>query len=49
MVVQPELAGSPPVTEWKPETIAVGGVHHAVYAIVAGLVYDALDQGFDVN
>lgn len=47
MIIQPKLAGSPPVKEWKPQTILTGGLHHAVYAVTAGAVYDAINDAED--
>lgn len=41
--IQPKLDIAPPLSEWEPKDIAVDLLHHAVYAIVAGLVYDAID------
>jgi hypothetical protein len=32
------------LTEQEPKDIAIDVLHHAVYAITAGLVYDALMQ-----
>ncbi|MDB5130987.1 MAG: hypothetical protein JWR02_736 [Mucilaginibacter sp.] len=43
MVMLPKFKAAPPVTEEDPRSIAIDGFHHAVYALVAGLVYDALD------
>ena len=43
MIIEPKLGVAPPVTEWEPKTIAIDALHHAVYAAVAGLVYDAID------
>ncbi len=43
MTIEPALGVAPPVTKWEPKTIAVDGVHHLVYAVMAGLVYDAID------
>jgi hypothetical protein len=43
ITIEPKLGVAPPVTEWEPKTIAVDMLHHAVYAAVAGLVYDAID------
>ncbi len=45
MVMLPIFKASPPVTEQDPKAVAIDGFHHAVYAITAGLVYDALDTG----
>ena len=43
ITIEPELNIAPPVTEWKPKDIAVDIFHHAVYASVAGIVFDAMD------
>jgi hypothetical protein len=40
-VMLPSLKLAPPITEEEPETIGIDVVHHAVYALAAGLVYDA--------
>jgi hypothetical protein len=45
MVMLPAFKASPPVTEQEPKSIAIDGLHHAVYALAAGAVYDALDAG----
>ncbi len=43
ITIEPKLEIAPPVTEWEPKDIAIDVFHHAVYAIVAGLVFDAID------
>lgn len=43
LVVETELDLAPPLNEWKNEDFVMSIVHHAVYAVVAGLVYDAID------
>jgi hypothetical protein len=45
MIMLPTFKAAPPVTEEDAKTIATDGFHHAVYALTAGLVYDALDAG----
>ena len=45
MIMLPSFKAAPPVTEEGPLTITTEGLHHAVYAITAGVVYDALDAG----
>lgn len=40
----PAAGLAPPPTQWPKEQIAIDGLHHAVYAVAAGLVYDALDR-----
>jgi hypothetical protein len=45
MIMLPAFKVSPPVTEEDPKSIAIDGFHHVIYAITAGLTYDALDAG----
>ena len=45
MVMLPAFKASPPVTEQKPQAVAIDALHHAVYALAAGAAYDALDAG----
>ncbi|MGZ3872607.1 MAG: hypothetical protein ACXVJD_06800 [Mucilaginibacter sp.] len=45
MVMLPAFKAAPPVTEEEPGAIAIDGLHHLVYALAAGLVYEALDAG----
>ena len=45
LIMLPANDASKPVTEQEPKEIAIDALHHAVYAITAGLVYDALDAG----
>ena len=45
MIMLPAFNAAPPVTEEDPKSIAIDGLHHAVYAIAAGITYDALDAG----
>jgi hypothetical protein len=44
MVMLPKFKAAPPVNEEKAQTIAIDGLHHAVYALTAGLIYDMLDS-----
>ncbi len=45
MVMLPAFKVAPPVYEEDPEAIAMDGLHHAIYAITAGLAYYALNTG----
>ena len=45
MIILPKFNASPPITEEDSQAIAIDGLHHAVYAVTAGLVYDMLDAG----
>lgn len=42
MVMLPALDIAPPVTEEDAKTISIDGLHHAVYAVAAGLAFDAI-------
>lgn len=44
MTMLPALKVSPPVRKWSAQQIAADSLHHAIYAAVVGLVYDALDK-----
>ena len=45
LVMLPKYEVAPPVDEQEPKSVAIDALHHAVYAIATGLVYDALDAG----
>ena len=42
LILLPALDVAPPIHEKKPKTLLVEALHHAVYAVAAGLVYDAI-------
>ncbi|RYE29437.1 MAG: hypothetical protein EOP42_14405 [Sphingobacteriaceae bacterium] len=42
MVMLPSLDLAPPATEEDAKTISIDGLHHAVYAVAAGLAFDAI-------
>lgn len=42
MVMLPKLELAPPVQERPPKTLLIEGLHHAIYAAVAGCVFDAI-------
>lgn len=42
--VEPDFEVAPPLNEWSDKELAVFALHHAVYATVAGFVFDALSQ-----
>lgn len=44
-VMLPAADASEPITEWSPKQIAIDVLHHAVYALAAGAVYDAMPRG----
>lgn len=44
MILLPAYKAGPKVTEEDPKAIAIDGLHHMVYALAAGLAYDALDS-----
>ncbi|WP_199501946.1 hypothetical protein [Mucilaginibacter conchicola] len=45
LVMLPKHDAAKPIDEQKPKDIAIDVLHHGVYALAAGLVYDALDAG----
>lgn len=45
MVMLPQFNAAKPIDEQEPQAIAIDGLHHAVYALTATFVYDALDAG----
>lgn len=44
LVLLPAYKAGPKITEEDPKTIAIDLMHHTVYAIAAGLAYDAIDR-----
>lgn len=44
MTIEPSLDVAKPVTQWSAKQIATTCLHHAVYAVAAGLVFDAIDE-----
>ncbi|HXD77126.1 MAG TPA: hypothetical protein VN616_04925 [Puia sp.] len=42
MLILPALDLAPPVQERKPGPLLIDGLHHAVYAAAAGIVFDAI-------
>jgi hypothetical protein len=45
LVMLPKHDAAKPINQQQPKDIAIDVLHHGVYAITAGLVYDALDAG----
>lgn len=43
-VMLPAATETPPITEWSPKQIASDTFFHAVYALAAGAVYDAMSE-----
>lgn len=43
MVMLPAIDVAPPVKKWGAKEVAKDGLHHLIYASVAGLVYDAIE------
>jgi hypothetical protein len=44
LVLLPKMGVMEPVTEWRTRKIVTDAVHHAIYATVTGVVYDALKE-----
>jgi len=45
LIMLPKHDAAKPINEQEPKDIAIDVLHHGIYAITAGLVYDALDAG----
>ena len=41
-IMLPALKVAKPVTEQEPKTVAIGALHHLVYAVTAGVVFDSI-------
>lgn len=44
LTIQPDFEVRPPVSEWSKKDIFLDGFHHAIYASITGLVFDAIDE-----
>lgn len=42
--IEPDFEVAPPLNEWTKKEIAIFTLHHLVYVVVAGLVFDAIDK-----
>lgn len=45
LLMLPAAGAAKPITKWPAKQIATDVLHHAVYAIAAGAVYDAIPKG----
>jgi hypothetical protein len=43
LIMLPKHNAAKPINEQEPKEIAIDVLHHGIYAVTAGLVYDALD------
>lgn len=44
ITIEPDFEVAPPFTEWSKKDITLHAFHHLVYAVAAGLVYDAINK-----
>lgn len=44
ITIEPDFEVAPPINEWSKKEIAVFALHHVVYTVVAGLVFDAINK-----
>ncbi|MFW5924822.1 MAG: hypothetical protein ACOCV4_01585 [Myxococcota bacterium] len=49
LAMLPALGLAPPVTRWSSRQVARDFLHHAVYAVTTGVVYDFLDRSRRVS
>ena len=47
LTIQPDFEVTQPVADWSKKDLLMGGLHHAIYAAVAGFVFDAIDKDPD--
>ncbi|WP_202925342.1 hypothetical protein [Mucilaginibacter sp. 14171R-50] len=45
LVMLPKHDAAKPINKQKPQEIGIDILHHGIYAVTAGMVYDALDAG----
>lgn len=45
LIMLPKHDAAKPINQQQPKDIAIDVLHHGIYAITAGLVYDTLDAG----
>lgn len=44
LTIEPDFEVTPPVNEWSKKEIAIDALHHVVYVVAAGLVFDAINK-----
>lgn len=42
--IEPNFEVAPPINEWSKKEIAIFALHHAVYVVITGLVFDAINK-----
>ncbi|NLD99338.1 MAG: hypothetical protein GX640_05640 [Fibrobacter sp.] len=44
MILLPKMKLAPPVNQWDKKTIQIGLIHHTVYGVVAGILFDWMSR-----
>lgn len=44
VTIEPDFEVAPPIDEWSKKEMGLFAFHHVVYAVVAGLVFDAINK-----
>jgi hypothetical protein len=44
LTIEPDFEVAPPINEWSKKEIAVFALHHLVYSVVAGFIFDAINK-----
>lgn len=44
ITIEPDFEVAPPINEWSKKDLAMFALHHLIYAAVAGLVFDAIND-----
>ena len=44
ITIEPDFEVAPPINEWSKKEIGIFALHHVVYVVIAGLVFDAINK-----
>ena len=44
ITIEPDFEVAPPINEWSKKKIGLFALHHIVYVVIAGLVFDAINK-----
>lgn len=44
ITIEPDFEVKPPINEWSKKEIAVDALHHLVYVVTSGLVFDSINK-----
>ena len=47
LTIEPDFEVSPPIDEWSKKDIAIDALHHLIYVVAAGYVFEAINNTTD--